>query len=455
MDDFGESSKVLSVKQRLGRKYGENDHRRDSDRPRNRSWSRDRSRSNERNRGYDRNRSRGREWNRDYRQDSSENRAKNFHASAICNYCKRKGHIRKNCWFLQNTNQGKSVNFVEKVETVAAETSVTDKFHRIQVNDTSDEDSEISCMMIGRISKATEACLVDVRVQGIKLTMEVDTGSAVAVISEILYQQMFSSIPVSKCDKKLVVVNGSKIAVVGEITVEVILNGVTADRKLIVLKTTRSFTPLLGRDWMKVFYPNWKDQFMQPRSVNSLSVTEDPDKVLGRIKQKYSNVFNKDFTEPITGFEAELTLKSEQPIFRRAYQVPFKIKDKFLEHLDMLEKQGVITPIQASEWASPVIAVMKKDGEVRMILVGKHKTNAHRRQLKAAYESKRGRTKVHLPNTTTNKRRRDSIEEEGDFLGFSENSMPPAIHERKKIKQVRSPIKTRSKTAQNSGTGTR
>ncbi|XP_065079411.1 uncharacterized protein K02A2.6-like [Ochlerotatus camptorhynchus] len=202
--------------------------------------------------------------------------------------------------------------------------------------------------------------------EGIKLSVEVDTGSAVAVISEIQYQQAFSAIPVSKCDKTLVVVNGSKIAVVGEILVEVILNGLSTERKLIVLKTSRDFTPLLGRDWRKVFYPNWKDQFMQT-SVNSLDIAGNSEQVLSTIKQKYYKVFNKDFTEPIIGFEAELTLKSEQPIFRKAYQVPFKIKDKFMEHLTMLENQGVITPIQASEWASPVIAVMKKDGEVRML----------------------------------------------------------------------------------------
>ncbi|XP_062715960.1 uncharacterized protein LOC134291782 [Aedes albopictus] len=449
MDDYGESSKVLSVKQRLGRKFSDSDRERDRDRVRNRSWSRDRSRSNERGRN-DRYRNRTREWTGDYQQDNRENRFKNFHTSAVCNYCKRKGHIRKNCYFLQNNNRGKTVNFVEKEEI--AETSVSDKFDRIRVNDTTEEDSDISCMMIRRINKVTEACLVDVLVEGIKLAMEVDTGSAVAVISEMLYRQSFSSIPISKCDKTLVVVNGSKIAVVGEISVGVILNGISAERRLIVLNTSRDFTPLLGRDWMKVFYPNWKDHFMQPRSVNSLDDTKDTEQVLSTIKQRYSKVFNKDFTEPIAGFEAELTLKSEQPIFKKAYQVPFKIKDKFLEHLNMLENQGVITPIQASEWASPVIAVMKKDGDVRMILIGKHKTNAHRRQLKAVHESKRNRTVVHFPVTANamNKRRRDSIEDDDDFYGFPEEPTSDRIHERKKAKLVRSPINTRSRAARHS-----
>ena len=40
----------------------------------------------------------------------------------------------------------------------------------------------------------------------------------------------------------------------------------------------------------------------------------------------------------------------------------------FNEHLDMLESLGVITPIKASEWASPVIAIVKKDGDLRMVI---------------------------------------------------------------------------------------
>lgn len=245
------------------------------------------------------------------------------------------------------------------------EPKITDKFNRIRVDDSSEE-SEISCMMIGSIRNAVETCIVDIIVQGFKLAMEIDTGSAVAVISEIKYKRLFFKLPISKCDKTLVVVNGSKIAVVGEILVEVTLNGINAERKLIVLKTSKNFTPLLGKDWLGVFFPNWMDQFtLNSLDVSGLSASE---KLLSTIKQKYLKVFEKDCTKTITGYDAELTLKSEQPIFRKAYQVPFKIKDKFLEHLDMLENQGVITSIKASEWASPVIAVMKKDREIRMVI---------------------------------------------------------------------------------------
>lgn len=73
MNDFDESNKVFSVKQRLSRRTHDFNHRGDSDRTRNRSWSRDRIRSYDRNRDFDRNRgydrgsSQDHVWNRYYR----------------------------------------------------------------------------------------------------------------------------------------------------------------------------------------------------------------------------------------------------------------------------------------------------------------------------------------------------------------------------------------------------
>jgi hypothetical protein len=36
------------------------------------------------------------------------------------------------------------------------------------------------------------------------------------------------------------------------------------------------------------------------------------------------------------------------------------------QELDKLEKQNILTPVQVSDWASPVVPVLKKDGRVRI-----------------------------------------------------------------------------------------
>ncbi|XP_039438442.1 uncharacterized protein K02A2.6-like isoform X2 [Culex pipiens pallens] len=347
VENVGATASVLAVHQRLGPKVN-------SCSGRYRSRSRSRDRGHER-RGRDMDR-RGREvirerrdydrrsHNRNHSYDRSHSREQNYYNNAICNYCKRKGHIKRFCDLLAG-KQVKRVNFVE--EDTPETKPVFDKFNRIRINNSEDDESEMQCMKIGDEKTLSEPCLVDVRVHDKFLEMEVDTGSAVAVISQHLYEQYFNEIPLKSCNKRLVVVNGSGLEVLGQISVEIGLNKRTETGNLVVLRCLKNFTPLLGRDWLDMFYPGWKTQFL-------------PANIIGNLDYKS--------TDTVLGYQADLTFKSEQPIFKKAYQVPYKIKDKFNEHLDMLERQGVITPIKASEWASPVIAIVKKDGDLRMVI---------------------------------------------------------------------------------------
>lgn len=90
--------------------------------------------------------------------------------------------------------------------------------------------------------------------------------------------------------------------------------------------------------------------------------------IIDKIKQKYNTVFSKDLSVPIEGFEGELTMRECAPIFRKAYTVPLRLKEKVIQHLDSLEESGIITPIQASDWASPVVAIVKKDNDIRLVI---------------------------------------------------------------------------------------
>ena len=57
---------------------------------------------------------------------------------------------------------------------------------------------------------------------------------------------------------------------------------------------------------------------------------------------------------------------SAQPRFCKARTVPYALKEKIEKELDRLVKQGVIEPISFSEWAAPIVPVLKKDGTVRI-----------------------------------------------------------------------------------------
>ena len=67
------------------------------------------------------------------------------------------------------------------------------------------------------------------------------------------------------------------------------------------------------------------------------------------------------------GFKAKLNLKpGSKPQFCRPRQVPYALKDAVHRELKHLEDSKVIERIPHSEWATPLVAVPKGDGSVRL-----------------------------------------------------------------------------------------
>ena len=53
-------------------------------------------------------------------------------------------------------------------------------------------------------------------------------------------------------------------------------------------------------------------------------------------------------------------------MFHKARPVPYALREKIEQDLERLEKAGTIEPVQYSEWATPIVPVMKNDGTVRV-----------------------------------------------------------------------------------------
>ena len=68
--------------------------------------------------------------------------------------------------------------------------------------------------------------------------------------------------------------------------------------------------------------------------------------------------------------------KDERPRFFKPHQVPFAIRQKVEEELERLQTLGVIQPVQFSDWAAPIVPVMKSDGRIR--ICGDYKITVNR-----------------------------------------------------------------------------
>ncbi|XP_053380122.1 uncharacterized protein LOC123556154 [Mercenaria mercenaria] len=68
----------------------------------------------------------------------------------------------------------------------------------------------------------------------------------------------------------------------------------------------------------------------------------------------------------VIGMQVTISLnENAMPKFMKARPVPYLLKPKIEKELDILEEQGIISNMNTSEWASPIVPVVKPNGDVR------------------------------------------------------------------------------------------
>ena len=69
----------------------------------------------------------------------------------------------------------------------------------------------------------------------------------------------------------------------------------------------------------------------------------------------------------VQGTTAKFCLRSDvTPKYFHARPVPYTLRVKVEWELDSLQADGVMEPIQFSDWATPIVPVINKEGSVRI-----------------------------------------------------------------------------------------
>ena len=142
----------------------------------------------------------------------------------------------------------------------------------------------------------------------------------------------------------------------GVFEVEVDYEGQTAKLNLYVVE--KGGPALFGRDWLQKIQLNWKNI----KCLHHFPAGENLDNIL----KCYPSVF-QDGIGSVKDIKASLHLKPDtKPKFMKPRPVAYSLKPKVEEELDKLEKQGIIYKVDTSEWATPIVAIPKKDSSVRI-----------------------------------------------------------------------------------------
>ena len=252
-----------------------------------------------------------------------------------CHYCKKRGHLAKVCK-KRNTNKSEQANVV--------------------LSEDQTRQSEYAMFHIKQ-SGSSRPLEVSVIVNGNPLRMEVDTGASVSIINSDTFDRIRvgkSTLNLHETATELRTYTGESIEVAGSTTVQVEHNGQTVSLPIIVVKGNGP--SLLGRDWLRALRLDWRSIFRVDATTHTLET----------ILEKHSEVFKKGLGT-LQGVSAKIYVdQNAQPRFHSPRPVPFALRKKVEEELERLQSLRVIKPIQFSDWAAPIVPVLKGDGRIRI-----------------------------------------------------------------------------------------
>ena len=146
----------------------------------------------------------------------------------------------------------------------------------------------------------------------------------------------------------------TRFRALGKAKVEIECNGQRPQDDLYIVDTTGP--PLFGRTWLRQLRLDWS----AIHSVRSTSVSDRLDK----LKERYADIFKTDLG-CLRGVQGSLNLVQDAtPKFMKARPVPYALRPKIDVELERMEAEGIISPVSWSEWATPVVPVVKQNGNV-------------------------------------------------------------------------------------------
>ena len=283
--------------------------------------------------------------------------------------CNRKDHLHRKCkTHSPKFTTGKGGTQWHKKKGKASAIKKTEDGSSTSSNEVSDDESTVEVYTLKCcVKKAKTKCdkvpeiMLGVKLNGLDVNMEVDTGAAVSVIPRLLFNKLKKiGTKLHKTNVILKTITGDQIPVDGVSNVTVKVHGQKIEKMPIYV--VRSEGPaLFGRDCLKSVKLNWKE--LNINMVNlSTGKRSKLDELLHRYKEVFSNKLGKD-----KNIKARIWVsENARHIFFKAKTVPYALRDAVNAKLKKLESEGIIEKVEFIEWAAPIVPVRKGDGSIRL-----------------------------------------------------------------------------------------
>ena len=195
-------------------------------------------------------------------------------------------------------------------------------------------------------------------IEGRETEFEIDTGASVSLISEKIFRELETpKVNQRRPARKLRTYTGEEIPVLGEWDIEVCYGGISQELPVIVVKG--SGPCLLGRDWLQAFKLDWASIFV-------VAADSQANKDVEKLLQDCSELFSET-RGTIHSTKASIQVDpTSRPRYFKPRPVPYALREKVGLELDRLEAEGTIEKVAYSDWAAPIVTVVKPDMSIRI-----------------------------------------------------------------------------------------
>ncbi|XP_026687108.1 uncharacterized protein K02A2.6-like [Diaphorina citri] len=284
--------------------------------------------------------------------------------SVVCYCCGQAGHVRPSCRYRNH-----------HCKKCHKKGHITSNCKPVHYTDIVNEFSDLSVSLNALFSiepdvqnRFAKPISIKLLLNGIRTEFQVDTGSAITAMNEDYAKGIVNIENLLPTKLQVKVYNSDVITPLGVAKVKV--------NDLLFLDLyifdSKSGPPIVGRDWLiKLGILNVRhdgniniDVTDNNYDCNSLSVSESKCLVTNLLT-KYPLVFS----DTVGSYQKSVSLKLKPdaiPVFHKPRPLPFALKEKVAMGLDKLVKDGVIFEVDSSDWASPIVPVIKPDGSLRI-----------------------------------------------------------------------------------------
>lgn len=217
------------------------------------------------------------------------------------------------------------------------------------ISESSDEDF----FNIDIVTQGNKPYYIKVKVDDTWLELEIDTGSRISAINKDCYDKLFKNKEICKDNLILRSYSGAQIDSLGYISVRVQLQSMVVDhlRLYIIPGGNR---PLLGRDWLRAL------------EISQININEliEEDRFVSSLRKEFPEVFSEELGT--CNRKLQLQLTDESGVYVRARPVPLALRERVERELERLERDGTIYRVDHSDFGTPIVPVIKSNGDIRI-----------------------------------------------------------------------------------------